>query len=128
MTFPSREGPTLPLKGTQSILNEAKMAKKVFRSLVLSLALTTMATAALAVGPQYTLHVKGLSCPFCAYGIEKKLSRIKGVEKVETDIARGTVTVTMADGAKLDKDTAARAVKEAGFSLGGFEEVQAGSR
>ncbi len=104
------------------------MTKKIGRSLVLSLALMTMATVALAVGPQYTLNVNGLSCPFCAYGIEKKLSRIKGVEKVETDIARGTVTVTMADGAKLDKGTAAQAVKEAGFSLGGFEEAQAASR
>lgn len=85
-----------------------------------------MATAALAAGPSYRIEVAGLACPFCAYGIEKKLSAIDGVERVETNIKAGTVTVAMKDGARLDKATAERAVKRAGFTLKGFKQASPG--
>jgi len=71
----------------------------------------------------YRIHVDGLACPFCAYGIEKKLGAVEGVARVETDIASGTVAVTMSGDATLDESVARRAVKEAGFSLRGFEPV-----
>jgi mercuric ion binding protein len=87
-----------------------------------------MMTAALAGQPSYKLRVDGLSCPFCAYGIEKKLGAIKGVQRTEVDISSGTVTVTMAENASLDEAAAKKAVKEAGFSLRSFEEVQAASQ
>jgi mercuric ion binding protein len=80
-------------------------------------------TAALAAGPSYRLEVAGLACPFCAYGIEKKLTALDGVERVETNIKEGAVTVTMKDGAALDEATAKQAVKDAGFTLDGFEKV-----
>lgn len=87
------------------------------------LASTWVATATLAAGPSYRIEVAGLACPFCAYGIEKELSAIDGVEGVETSIAEGTVTVTMKDGATLDETTARRAVKEAGFTLNRFTQA-----
>ncbi|MBI2311453.1 MAG: heavy-metal-associated domain-containing protein [Betaproteobacteria bacterium] len=91
-------------------------------ALILSLIMTT---AALAAQQAYKLRVDGLACPFCAYGIEKKLGAVKGVERIEVDIGAGTVTVTMAEGATLDEAAAGKAVKEAGFSLRSFERVQA---
>jgi len=87
-------------------------------SLVVSLLLAASGAHAQAT---YRIHVDGLACPFCAYGIEKKLSAVEGVARVETDIASGTVAVTMSGEATLDEATARRAVKEAGFSLRGFE-------
>lgn len=42
-----------------------------------------MATGALAAPAVYQLHVDGLACPFCAYGIEKKLGEVKGVRAVQ---------------------------------------------
>ncbi len=69
----------------------------------------------------YTLQADGLACPFCAYGIEKQLSAIAGVESVETDIKSGTVTVTMQDDAMLDEATAREAVDAAGFTMRGFK-------
>ncbi len=78
---------------------------------------------ALAAGPIYRVHVDGLACPFCAYGIEKKLGEIDGVERVETDIAAGAVTVIMGEGVRLDEAAAARAVREAGFSMRRLERV-----
>lgn len=88
-----------------------------------AVAMTWFATAAFAAGPIYKIEVSGLACPFCAYGIEKKLNAIGGVENLATNIEDGTVTVTMKDGATLDKAAAEKAVKEAGFTLNGFAEV-----
>jgi len=94
-------------------------------ALALLVAVST-AAAALAAGPSYRLEVAGLACPFCAYGIEKKLSALDGVERIETHIKEGAVIVTMKDGATLDEATAKQAVKDAGFTLGGFEQVPSG--
>ena len=79
--------------------------------------------AALAASPAYQLRVDGLACPFCAYGVEKKLIAVNGVKTIEIDIKSGTVTVTMTDGATLDEATARTAVEAAGFGLGGFAKV-----
>lgn len=87
--------------------------------------LALMATGVLAAPPSYQLHVDGLSCPFCAYGIEKKLGALAGVQSVETHIKDGAVIVIMKDGATLDEAAAKRAVKEAGFSLRKFEALPA---
>jgi len=76
--------------------------------------------AAVASGPTYRLEVAGLACPFCAYGIEKRLNRIDGVERLETQIKEGAVIVTMKEGATLDEVAARQAVEEAGFTLDGF--------
>ena len=82
-------------------------------------ALPAPATAA-AAQAIYTLQADGLACPFCAYGIEKQLTRIDGVESVETDVKSGTVVITMKPGATLDEADANRAVEAAGFTMREF--------
>ncbi len=48
---------------------------------VLLLLITALWSAILfAAGTQYNLRVDGLACPFCAYGIEKKLLRAYSAE------------------------------------------------
>ncbi len=79
------------------------------------------ATAALADSHVYKLYVDGLACPFCAYGVEKKVGGLNGVEKVDIDIDGGLVAVTLADGSTLDEAAARQAVDEAGFTLRKFE-------
>ena len=64
-----------------------------------------------------------MACPFCAYGIEKTLKRTEGVKAIAVDIDAGTVTVTMADDAKMTKDQASRIVEDAGFTLRRFGEL-----
>lgn len=98
--------------------------KAFAQRMVVALSLVLVATGVLAAPPTYQLNVDGLSCPFCAYGIEKKLSALEGVERIETNIKDGTVIVTMKDGVTLDEAAAKQAVKEAGFSLRRFEQVQ----
>jgi len=83
-----------------------------------------LAAASPAAGESYRLRVDGLSCPFCAYGIEKELAALDGVAEVETEIEQGAVIVTMRDGAELDRETARAAVTAAGFTLGGFRRLE----
>ena len=97
------------------------MTKFLHRTgLVLALMLFA-ATAAVADSHVYQLYVDGLACPFCAYGVEKKVGGLTGVETVEIDIDGGLVAVTMAKGATLDEASAKQAVDEAGFTLRTFE-------
>ncbi|GGX86471.1 hypothetical protein GCM10007160_12220 [Litchfieldella qijiaojingensis] len=95
------------------------------RTLFLGLAAAVVSTTALAAGPSYQIEVEGLACPFCAYGIEKQLGKIEGVQTIETDIEAGRVIVTMDDGHTLDESRAEQAVDRAGFTLGSFEPLDA---
>lgn len=74
-------------------------------------------------GPTYEVKVAGLSCPFCAYGIEKTFGKAEGVQSVRTNLAAGVVEVEMADGTTLSRAQAERAVDKAGFTLDGFEKT-----
>ena len=88
---------------------------------VFALLLVALWTMPVWAGEVYKLYVDGLACPFCAYGVEKKVGGLDGVEKVDIEIEEGLVAVTLADGATLDEATASRAVDEAGFTLRKFE-------
>lgn len=71
----------------------------------------------------YRLHVDGLACPFCAYGVEKKLRNTEGVEDVNIRINDGVVLVTAAEDAEFDEAHARRLLQEAGFTLRTFERI-----
>jgi mercuric ion binding protein len=111
-----------------SIERERKTAMKIRtirQRMAIALILILFTSSALAAQAAWLLRVDGLSCPFCAYGIEKKLGAVKGVQRVEVDIASGTVTVTMAEDAALDAASAQKAVQDAGFSLRSLEQIRA---
>ncbi len=97
---------------------------RILRSLAFGVSLFILAGAALAAPPAYKLRVDGLACPFCAYGIEKQLSKLEGVARIDVDIAKGAVTVKLNEGATLDEAAAKAAVKRAGFTLRAFEQVE----
>ena len=95
--------------------------KKFLSIPLLAIALSTVAFAG---GNQYALAVDGLACPFCAYGVEKQLTAIEGVESVETDVKSGQVVVTLIEGMTLSEDTARQAVEDAGFTLRALKQIQ----
>ncbi len=78
--------------------------------------------AAFAAGTQYELRVDGLACPYCAYGIEKKLKKTKGVEKIDIDLNKGVVRVNVVEGIKLTEPQMAKLINDAGFTLRGMTE------
>ena len=97
------------------------------RLLIAVLAVWIIAVPSLAQADEtYRLRVDGLACPFCAYGIEKKLSAVTGVKKIDVLINKGVVVVIVASGARFDRDLATKAVKAAGFTLRGFERMSSG--
>jgi len=79
-----------------------------------------------AGSPVYALQVDGLACPFCTYGIEKKLSSIKGIEDIKVNIETGLVVVTMKDGSTLSEALANEKVRKSGFTLRSFSEITEG--
>lgn len=93
---------------------------KIVRNMVMTLMLLLLLPVANAASAVYSLKVDGLACPFCAYGIEKKLSAIDGVEDIKVNIKEGQVIVTMADGTSLSEQRARQAVTDAGFTLRAF--------
>ncbi len=93
---------------------------RIIRTTVFALVMLLPATAFAA---QYQLFVDGLACPFCAYGIEKELTRTEGLETFDIDINAGTITVTMAEGATMSEAQADQIVKDAGFTLREFTEI-----
>jgi len=63
-----------------------------------------------------TIAVDGLSCPFCAYGLEKNLKQVKGIESVNIDMKTGKATVVLKPDAHVGDAALKEAVKKAGFT------------
>lgn len=63
------------------------------------------------------MKVDGLACAFCAYGLEKKLKNLKGVEEVKISLNEGKVWIKLKEGYKVDEKTLRKLVKESGFIL-----------
>ena len=74
---------------------------------------------------KYIIQVNGLTCPFCAYGLEKKLKKVKGVESVSLDLEKDEVVVIVGAGERVEEETVRKAVRGAGFSVASLKKVQA---
>ena len=72
--------------------------------------------AVFAAGTQYIIRVDGLACPYCAYGIEKKLKKIHGVEDIDVDLDKGLVTVNVREGVELAEQQMVQLFKDTGFT------------
>ena len=90
--------------------------KKTALTLILALALA-LVQAALAAGTRYIMRVDGLACPYCAYGVEKKLKAIEGVEKIDVDLDKGLVTVVTREGTVLTEAQMTKLFQDAGFTF-----------
>ena len=65
---------------------------------------------------QVQIKVDGLSCPFCAYGLEKKLKGIDGVNQIKIDIDQGLATLSVSEDKSVSEEEIRKAVKQAGFT------------
>ncbi len=87
------------------------------KRLVATVLLSAWTLAASAAGTHYIMRVDGLACPYCAYGIEKKLKQIDGVQRIDVDLNKGLVQVDVAEGVELRKPQMIRLFQEAGFTF-----------
>src|SRR5579884_3383131 len=93
--------------------------RRVGRSAVVLLAGLAVAPAPVRApdgGPQrVTVTVTGLSCPFCAYGLEKRLRRLEGLDSLHIEFQSGQVVLYLRDGSKVGDQELRRVVQDAGF-------------
>ena len=69
------------------------------------------------------VEVDGLSCPFCAYGLEKKLKDLDGVSDIEIDVENAFALLTVEEGKALDEEAIRKKVKDAGFTARTIKKV-----
>ena len=96
--------------------NDPAMKKNVF-IFVFTLCLISTSYAG---NTEYQLGVDGVACPFCVYGIEKQLSKLEGIDRIETDIENSLVILIMKEDFTLNETSIREAVTKAGFSLRSF--------
>ncbi len=71
----------------------------------------------LTLSAEIVMKVDGLACAFCAYGLEKKLKSLRGVEEVKISLNEGRVWIRLKEGYEVDEKTLKKLVKESGFIL-----------
>ena len=62
------------------------------------------------------IEVDGLSCPFCAFGLERKLKKIKGVKKVDVSVRNAHAMLILTKGDQPEENDLRKVVKNAGFT------------
>ena len=66
---------------------------------------------------QIQVTILGMSCPFCAYGVQQKLQRLKGVTDLEVVLETGLATLTLEEDADISNEQLQETVKDAGFEV-----------
>ncbi len=63
---------------------------------------------------EHTYTVVGMTCGHCVAAVTAEVEKIPGSERVEVDLASGTLVVS---GEGIEADAVSAAVEEAGYSL-----------
>lgn len=90
---------------------------------ILTIVAVVLMTIPALADTTYSMRVDGLACPYCAYGIEKKLEQIEGVdaESIDVDLKAGVVRVTTTDDVELTEERMKELFHDAGFTYRGME-------
>jgi mercuric ion binding protein len=67
------------------------------------------------------IRVDGLACPFCAYGLEKKLKSLEGLESVNVSLKKGLAEIHLKKENSLDLSKIKVIVRDSGYLLKGIE-------
>ena len=88
----------------------------LFFSIVVSTAISAQEQAEQEERTYVKIQVDGLSCPFCAYGLEKKLKEIEGAKDIYIDVKDGYATLNVPKESQPAKEVLEKVVKDAGFT------------
>ena len=67
------------------------------------------------------IEIKGLACPYCAYGMERELKKISGVGNVEIELEEGMAYISTPIAQKPSEKHLKKIVEDAGFTAGEIE-------
>ncbi|MCH8313621.1 MAG: heavy-metal-associated domain-containing protein [Nitrospinae bacterium] len=70
------------------------------------------------------IKVEGLYCPFCAYGLEKHLKKLKGYKKVEVNLKHGVAELYIKRGMTVTDSAIQQAVEDAGFDSASIKRLE----
>ena len=86
-------------------------------SLLISLLLGNLSLQATETQEQkVVVKIDGLSCPFCAFGVEKKLKTLEGLKTIQIKMNEGQVLLTFEAEATIDVEVIKEAVIDSGFT------------
>lgn len=80
--------------------------------------------AAFSAEAHYKIRADGLACPYCAYGIEKKFMKVKGVKHVDIDLKAGMVLITGDENLILTEPQLKTLFNDAGFTFRKIAEMK----
>lgn len=67
------------------------------------------------------IEIKGMACPYCAYGMEKELKTVSGVNKVDIELKEGLAYISTPNSQKPSKESLEKIIIDAGFTVGKIE-------
>ncbi len=87
--------------------------KKILFTLVLMILTAPFGAAQVK---KVNVEVDGLSCPFCAFGLEKRLSKVEGIRDVKIFVDEGRAELEARQDEFVDLEEIEPAVRKAGFT------------
>ena len=90
--------------------------RNVLSTTVLFLFTSLAASPAWSQVESVKMRVDGLACPFCAYGLEKRIKDVPGVSKIEIRVEDGVLILEARKDETIALDRLEPAVKKAGFT------------
>jgi copper chaperone CopZ len=67
------------------------------------------------------MEVNGMACPYCAYGMEKELKKVSGIDDVKIQLKEGIVFLSILKKEKPSKENLSSIITNAGFTPGEIE-------
>lgn len=95
--------------------------KFIIKLSVVSLLILLFNPVSFAQIREVRIRVDGLACPFCAYGLEKKLKSLEGLESVNISLKKGLVEIHLKKENSLDISKIKVIVRDSGYLLRGIK-------
>lgn len=67
------------------------------------------------------IEIKGMACPYCAFGMEKELKKIAGVDNVEIELKEGLAYISTPIDQEPTKESLEKIIVDGGFTVGEIE-------
>ncbi|MBL4642399.1 MAG: hypothetical protein JKY44_02285 [Flavobacteriaceae bacterium] len=67
------------------------------------------------------IEVKGLGCPYCAFGMEKELKKVAGVKHVKIVLKEGLIYISTPSNQTPSKENLEKIIINGGFTVGEIE-------
>ncbi|MBL4941265.1 MAG: heavy-metal-associated domain-containing protein [Colwellia sp.] len=100
-----------------------KETLRIFTPIVLMLAIFSVAAQTTTQESIFEIRADGLACPYCAYGIEKKLMAINGVKHVDINLKQGKVLVTGDEDLNFEEQQLKTLFNDSGFTYRTMKKV-----